>query len=180
MLSGKDLQHTFLKWDHSNHWCYLKHLTRPKEKKKTAQWSQVYVSDESTFCISFGNHIPWLWRKSGEAQNPMCFKALKPQCVMTWGAMSSAAVDCGCSSVLYRNQSKSSRLPGDSTALYVFIRRQPLWRCQFLFQQGLALGHSPKTTTKWFCWSSCYCVWLARQLAWPEVHREPVGQGKMH
>ncbi len=47
-----------------------KHLTWAKEKKNwtVAQWTKVLFSDESTFCISFGNQGPRVWRKSGEAQ----------------------------------------------------------------------------------------------------------------
>ncbi len=33
------------------------------------------LSDESKFCISFGNQGPRVWRKSGEAQNPCCLKS---------------------------------------------------------------------------------------------------------
>ncbi len=40
-----------------------------------AQWSKVLFSDESKFCISFGNQGPRVWRKSGEAQNPCCLKS---------------------------------------------------------------------------------------------------------
>ncbi len=59
-----------------------------------AQWSKVLFSDESKFCISFGNKVPGLWRKSGEAQNPCCLKSSVkfPQSVMIWAAMSSAGV----------------------------------------------------------------------------------------
>ncbi len=32
-----------------------------------AQWSTFLFSDESTFCISFGNQGPRVWRKGGEA-----------------------------------------------------------------------------------------------------------------
>ncbi len=46
-------------------------------------------SDESKFCISFGNQGPRVWRKRGEAQNPSC---LSVKSVMVWGAMSSAGV----------------------------------------------------------------------------------------
>ncbi len=48
-----------------------KHLTWAKEKNKwtVAQWSKVLFSDESTFCISFENQGPRIWRKSGETQN---------------------------------------------------------------------------------------------------------------
>uniref|UniRef100_A0A8C4ZPW4 SHSP domain-containing protein n=1 Tax=Gadus morhua TaxID=8049 RepID=A0A8C4ZPW4_GADMO len=51
-------------------------------------------SDESKFCISFGNQDPRVLRKTGEAQNPRCLKSSVkfPQSVMVWGAMSSAAV----------------------------------------------------------------------------------------
>ncbi len=73
-----------------------KHLTWAVEKKNwtVAQWSKVLFSDESKFCISFGNQGPRVWRKSGEAQNPCCLKSSVkfPQPVMIWAAMSSAGV----------------------------------------------------------------------------------------
>ncbi len=73
-----------------------KHLTWAVEKKNwtVAQWSKVLFSDESKFCISFGNQSPRVWRKSGEAQNPSCLKSSVkfPQSVMIWAAISSAGV----------------------------------------------------------------------------------------
>ncbi len=44
-----------------------KRLTWAVEKKNWtfAQWSKVLFSDESKFCISFGNQCPRVWRKSG-------------------------------------------------------------------------------------------------------------------
>ncbi len=56
--------------------------------------SVVLFSDESKFCISFGNQGPRVWRKSGEAHNPYCLKSSVkfPQSVMIWAAMSSAGV----------------------------------------------------------------------------------------
>ncbi len=44
--------------------CCQRHLTWAKEKKNwtVAQWSKVLFSDESTFCISFGNQGPRVWR----------------------------------------------------------------------------------------------------------------------
>ncbi len=66
-----------------------KHLTWAKEKKNwtVAQWSKVLFSDKSTFCISFGNQGPRVWRKSGEAQNPCCLKSSVkfPKSVMIFG-----------------------------------------------------------------------------------------------
>ncbi len=70
----------------------------PKEKKNwtVAQWSKVLFSDESKFCISFGNQGPRVWRKGGEAHSPSCLKSSVkfPQSVMIWGAMSSVGVHC--------------------------------------------------------------------------------------
>ncbi len=56
-----------------------KHLTWAKEKNywTVAQCFKVLFSDESKFCISFGNQGPRIWRKSEEAQNlPGHFRAL--------------------------------------------------------------------------------------------------------
>ncbi len=75
--------------------CRQRHLIWAKEKKLTvAQWSKVIFSDESKFCISFGNQGPRVWRKGGEANSPSCLKSSVkfPQSVMIWGAMSSAGV----------------------------------------------------------------------------------------
>uniref|UniRef100_A0A9J7ZEG3 Transposase Tc1-like domain-containing protein n=1 Tax=Cyprinus carpio carpio TaxID=630221 RepID=A0A9J7ZEG3_CYPCA len=74
----------------------LRCLTWAKEKKNwtVAQWSKVLFSEESKFCISFGNQGPRVWRKGGEAHSPSCLKSSVkfPQSVMIWGAMSSAGV----------------------------------------------------------------------------------------
>ncbi len=49
--------------------CRQRSLTWAKEKNNwtVAQWSKVLFSDESKFCISFGNQGPRVWRKGGEA-----------------------------------------------------------------------------------------------------------------
>ncbi len=76
--------------------CRQRRLTWAKEKKNwtVAQWSKVLFSDESKFCISFGNQGPRVWRKGGEAHSPSFLKSSVkfPQSVMIWGAMSSAGV----------------------------------------------------------------------------------------
>ncbi len=58
------------------------------------QWSKVLFSDESKFCISFGNQGLRVRRKGGEAHSPSCLKSSVkfPQSVMIWGTMSSAGV----------------------------------------------------------------------------------------
>ncbi len=80
--------------------CRQRRLTWAKEKKNwtVAQWPKFLFSDESKFCISFGNQGPRVWRKGGEAHSPSCFKSSVkfPQSVMIWGAMSSAGVGSLC------------------------------------------------------------------------------------
>ncbi len=53
----------------------------------------VQSSDESKFCISFGNQSPRVWRKGGEAHSPSCLKSSVnfPQSLI-WGAMSYSGV----------------------------------------------------------------------------------------
>ncbi len=65
-----------------------------KKNWTVAQWSKVLFSDESKFCISFGNQGPRVWRKGGEAHSTSCLKSSVkfPQSVMIWGEMSSAGV----------------------------------------------------------------------------------------
>ncbi len=68
--------------------CLQRSLTWAKEKKNwtVAQWSKVLFSDESKFCISFGNQGPRVWRKRGEAHSPSSLKSSVkfPQSVMIW------------------------------------------------------------------------------------------------
>ncbi|KAI2665121.1 Transposable element Tc1 transposase [Labeo rohita] len=79
-----------------NHRQCQRRLTWAKQKKKwfVAQWSKVLFSDDSKFCISFGNQGPRVWRKGGEAHSPSCLKSSVkfPQSVMIWSAVSSAGV----------------------------------------------------------------------------------------
>ncbi len=83
-----------------NHRQRQRRLTWAKEKKNwtVAQWSKVLFSDESKFCISFGNQGPRVWMKGGEAHSPSCMKSSVkfPPSVMIWGAMSSAGVGPFC------------------------------------------------------------------------------------
>ncbi len=74
-----------------NHRQRQRRLTSKEKKNWTvAQWSKVLFSDESKFCISFGNQGPRVWKKGGEAHSPCCLKSSVtfPQSVMIWGAMS--------------------------------------------------------------------------------------------
>ncbi len=147
-----------------------KHLTWAKEKKSwtVAQWSKVLFSDESKFCISFGNQGPRVWRKTGETQNPCCLKSSVkfPQSVMIWAAMASAGVGPLCflkSTVIYQDILEHFMLPS-ADKLYGdadFILQQDCPHCQ--------------RYQKLVKWPWCYCAWLASKLTWPEPHREYIG-----
>ncbi len=127
-----------------------KHLTWAVEKKNwtVAQWSKVLFSDESKFCISFGNQGPRVWRKSGEAQNPCCLKSSVkfPQSVMIWATMSSAGVGPLCflkstvNAAIYQEILEHFMLPS-ADKLY--------GDADFIFQQDLAHAHTAKGTKSW-------------------------------
>ncbi len=98
--------------------CHQRRLTWAKEKKNwtVAQWSKVLFSDESKFCISFGNQGPRVWRKGGEAHSPSYLKSSVkfPQSVMIWGD-----VICWCwSIVFFENQHHYTSLPRTFRALH--------------------------------------------------------------
>ncbi len=128
-----------------------KHLTWSKEKKNwtVAQWSRVLFSDESKFCISFGNQGPRVWRKRGEAQNPRCLKSSVkfPQSVMIWAAMSSAGVGPLCflkstvNAAIYQDILEHFMLPSDDK-LY--------GDADFISQQDFAPAHTAKGTKSRF------------------------------
>ncbi len=117
--------------------------------RKITQWSKVLFSDESKFCISFGNQGPRVWRKRGEAQNPCCLKSSVkfPQSVMIWAAMSSAGVGPLCflkstvNAAIYQEILEHFMLPS-ADKLY--------GDADFIFQQDLAPAHTAKGTKSWF------------------------------
>ncbi len=125
-----------------------KRLAWAKDKKDwTAAWVvQVMFSDESKFCISFGNQGPRVWRKRGEAQNPRCLRSSVkfPQSVMVWGAMSSAGVGPLCflrskvNTAVYQEVLEHFMLPA-ADQLY--------GDADLIFQQDLAPAHSAKATS---------------------------------
>ncbi len=105
-----------------------------KEKNWTvAQWSKVFFSDKSKFCISFGNQGPRVWRKGGEAHSPSYLKSSVkfPQSVMIWGAMSSAGVGPLC---FFENQRHCT------------VHQELL---EHFLLQDLAPAHTAKSTKSW-------------------------------
>ncbi len=130
--------------------CHQRGLTWAKEKKNwtVVQWSKVLFSDESKFCISFGNQGPRVWRKGGEAHSPSCLKSRVkfPQSVMIWGEMSSAGIGPLCflktnvTAPVYQYILEHFMLPSADQLFKV---------ADFIFQQDLAPAHTAKSTKSW-------------------------------
>ncbi len=130
---------------------HQKHLTWAVEKNNwtVTQWSKVLFSDESTFCISFGNQGPRVWRKSGEAQNPCCLKSSVkfPQSVMIWAAMSSAGVGPLC----FLKSTVNAAIYQEILEHFMIPSADKLYGdADFIFQQDLAPAHTAKGTKSWF------------------------------
>ncbi len=130
-----------------NHRQRQRRLTWAKEKKNwtVAQWSKVLFSDESKFCISFGNQGPRVWRKGGEAHSPSCMKSSVkfPQSVMIWGAMSSAGVGPLC----FLKTNVTAPVYQEILEHFMLPSADQLFKdADFIFQQDLAPAHTAKST----------------------------------
>ncbi len=130
---------------------FQKHLTWAKEKNNwtVAQWSKDLFSDESKFCISFGNQGPGVWRKRGEAQNPCSLKSSVkfPQSVMIWAAMSSAGVGPLC----FLKSTVNAAIYQEILEHIMLLSADKLYGdAGFIFQQDLAPAHTAKGTKSWF------------------------------
>lgn len=128
-----------------------KRLTWAKahEHWTTEDWSKVVFSDESRFCISFGDQGPRVWRKTGEAYLGSCTKrSVKfPQSVMVWGCMSSRKVGHMCfvtsmiNSAVYQDILEKCMLPSIEDT---FEDEE-----EYIFQHDLAPAHASKSTHSW-------------------------------
>ncbi len=124
-----------------------KHLTLAKEKNNgtVAQWSKVIFSDESQFCIKFGNQGPRVWRKSGEAQNPCCLKSSVkfPQSLTIWADMSSAGIRPLC----FLKSTVNAAMYQDILEHFMLPSADKLYGdADLIFQQDLAPAHTAKGT----------------------------------
>ncbi len=122
---------------------------RRKKNRTDAQWSKVLFSDESKFCISFGNQGPRVWRKSGEAQNPSCLESSVkfPQSVMIWAAISSAGVGPLC----FLKSTVNVAIYQDILEHFMLPSADKLYGdADFIFQQDSAPAHTAKGTKSWF------------------------------
>ncbi len=121
-----------------------------KEKKNwtVAQWSKVLFSDESKFCISFGNQGPRVWRKGGEAHSPSCLKSSVkfPQSVMIWVAKSSAGVGPLC----FLKTNVTAPVYQYILEYFMLPSADQLFKdADLIFQKDLAPAHTAKSTKSW-------------------------------
>ncbi len=152
-----------------------KHLTWAVEKKNwtVAQWSKILFSDESKFCISFGNKVP---ESGGRGERHRIHVAWSP----VWSFHSQWWFGLPCHLLVLVHcvfwvHSQRSHLPGNFRALHASFCWQALWRCRFHFPAGLGTCPHCQRYQKLVQWPWCYCAWLASKLAWPEPHRESMG-----
>ncbi len=140
--SGKGLPSHF--WTRDNVRSILPGLWR-----KITQWSKVLFSDESKFCISFGNKVP---ESGGRVERHRIHVAWSPvwsfhKSVMIWAVMSSAGVGPLCflkstvNAAIYQEILEHFMLPS-ADKLY--------GDADFIFQQDLAPAHTAKGTKSWF------------------------------
>ncbi len=95
------------------------------------QWSKVFFSHKSTFCVLFENQgLEEEWRGTKS-------KLLEIQCEVSEVSNDLRCCDICCcwSNVLYQVQSQCSRLPGDFGELYASNCWQALLRCWFLLRR---------------------------------------------
>ncbi len=141
-------------------------------RKRTGlvQWSKVLFSDESQFCISFGNQGSQSLEEEWRGTESML---LEVQCeVSTVSDDLGCHVICWCWSIVFSEvHSKRSHLPGNFRALRASFCWQALWRWRFHFPAGLGTCPHCQRYQKLVQWPWCYCAWLASKLAWPEPHR---------
>ncbi|KAK7877779.1 hypothetical protein WMY93_031539 [Mugilogobius chulae] len=112
-------------------------------------WQKVVFSDESRFCISFGDQGLRVWRRGGETYNHECVKrSVKfPQSVMVWGCMSARGVGKLC----FLKKTVNAAVYQDvlETFLIPTVEEQ-FGEEDFIFQQDLAPAHAAKSTKDWF------------------------------
>ncbi len=125
-------------------------LTWAKDKKNwtVAQWSKVLFSDESKYCISFGNQGPRVCRKCGEAHSTSFLKSSVkfPQSVMICGAMSSTGVGPLC----FLKTNVTAPVYQEILEHFMLPSADQLFKgADLISQPDLAPPHTAKSTKSW-------------------------------
>ncbi len=129
--------------------CLQRRLTWAKEKNWTvAQWSKVLFSDESKFCISFGNKV---LESGGRVEKLIAQVAWSP--VLSFHSLWWFGVQChllvlvhcvflktNVTAPVYQDILEHFMLPSDD---------QLFKDADFIFQQGFAPAHTAKSTKSW-------------------------------
>ncbi len=125
--------------------CRQRRLTWAKEKKNwtVAQWSKVLFSDESKFCISFGNKV---LESGGRVEKLIAQVAWSP--VLSFHSLWWFGVQCHLLVLVHCVFWKPTSLHPFtkkcwSTSCFLLLNRF------FIFQQDLAPAHTAKSTKSW-------------------------------
>ncbi len=155
--------------------CRQRRLTWAKEKNWTvSQWSKVLFSDESKFCISFGNQGPRVWRKGGEAHSPSCLKSSVkfPQSVMIW-VQCHLLVLVHC---VFKKNNLTAPVYQDILEHFMLPSADQFFKdADFNFPAVFGSCPHCQKHQKLVKWPWCWCAWLAGKLTRPEPHREYMG-----
>ncbi len=122
--------------------CCQRHLPGLRRRNWTvAQWSKVLFSDESKFCISFGNQGPRVWRK---VEKLIAQVAWSPVLSFQswWFGVNVMLVLVHC---VFENQRHCTRLPR-YLEHFMLPSADQLFKDDFIFQQDLTPAHTAKST----------------------------------
>ncbi len=135
--------------------------TLKKKKNWTvALWSKVLFSDESKFCISFGNQGPRVWRKGREAHRPSCLKSSVKFHSLWW-----FGVQCHLLVLVHYVFWKPTSLhpfTKQSWSTFILPSADQLFKdADFIFQQDFGTWPHCQKHQKLVKWPWCLCAWLA-------------------
>ncbi len=129
--------------------CVQRRLTRAKRRRTGLLPSgPKSSSDESKFCISFGNQGPRVWRKGGEAQSPSCLKSSVkfPSVCDDLGVN----VICWCWSIVLFKTNVTAPVYQDILEHFILPSAEQLFKdANYIFQQDSAPAHTAKSTRSW-------------------------------
>ncbi len=128
--------------------CRQRRLTWAKEKKNwtVTQWSKVLFSDESKFCISFGNQGPGVWRK-GAWSPVLSFHSL------WWFG---CTVICWCWSIVFFENQRHCTVYQEILEHFMLLSADQHEMLKMLISFSSRIWHLP-TLPKALKWAKCHC-----------------------